>query len=949
MKVFILQSLLLLLSRTPASFASPVFSVGDQVNSHGVVKRNAFDVACQTGTSENVDGSGGSGDYSECERGQETILKPTKSYPKPRILSLKVDTTITARYVSTTVVTTMKNRAPVSQDSNFRFRLSDESFISDFFMVVNDQVYQAEVKEKEAAQKAYNEAKSRGQTASQVKQSDTDFTKFETNVNLSPNTTASFHLTFQEHLRRKNGVFRHKINLFPKEIVQELIADVYITEPQGIYFANITWEQDYRLTTDFLYDALSVDYKSDTEVHAHFNPSAVDQEGLSKSGLEGDLVITYDVTHDNSAGQIEIVNGYFVHHISPVNLPPTRKNVVFVIDTSGSMFGSKIRQTQDAMLTIIDEIRDFDRFNIIRFASQPTKWKNSLVNANKENKEKAKQYVESLRASGGTNILDSLMLAVSSLKEWEEGSGIPLMETDHEQDALPMIIFLTDGHGSSESSVIINSVTDAINGEIALFSLAFGTGADYDLLEKLSGHNQGLARQIYADSSASLQLEGFYDEVATPLLHHVSVQYPEDKVEVDSLTKTNFITYFEGTELVIAGKLKENFTGNELSAVVTANSFDVNYEWGLTKEISTFKKTNGGNEVLQPHVVEDFAQRLWAYVTIKDLLSKQKIAMTSEEKTSFKEQALSLAVKYKFVTPLTSLIIVKPDDEKSFDESVGDTQKPVSSRPQPQRPPARAPGQRGPTGPTSSGGSYRGPSYGSSGAAGDPHIIIDDPDTEVRMCFDIHSPYGTVVSLIEDARFGVSVNGEMVGVENVTVLNSTKIPPTFFGRIAVRLDDNWITISREHVLVNGESPLPWVRRLNSHVGSCEIEISDEEVVHITCKNGVSMKIFRHHITEGKYDYFDFFLGRGRILSKRAKGIIGLFHWKQLSLLESSVRRGASGKTEALLLLNGESIKVSHVDRPLTGPCWNTYAKKVFARLKTKYEKYILPHLLAQLS
>lgn len=132
---------------------------------------------------------------------------------------------------------------------------------------------------------------------------------------------------------------------------------------------------------------------------------------------------------------------------------------------------------------------------------------------------------------------------------------------------------------------IITSVTEAIDGQIALFSLAFGESADYELLQQLSGHNQGLARKIYSDSSPSLQLSGFYKEVATPILHNINVQYLDDAVDMETVTKTSFLSYFEGTELVIAGKIKEDYQGDVLSCYVAGNSFDVHLEWELTKSI----------------------------------------------------------------------------------------------------------------------------------------------------------------------------------------------------------------------------------------------------------------------------------------------------------------------------------------------------------------------------
>ena len=65
--------------------------------------------------------------------------------------------------------------------------------------------------------------------------------------------------------------------------------------------------------------------------------------------------------------------------------------------------------------------------------------------------------------------------------------------------------------------------------------------------------------------------------------------------------------------------------------------------------------------MLHPHVVGNFTQRLWAYLTIKELLNKRLISDDAEEKEEFEERALNLSLKYHFVTPLTSLVVVKPD------------------------------------------------------------------------------------------------------------------------------------------------------------------------------------------------------------------------------------------------------------------------------------------------
>ena len=72
--------------------------------------------------------------------------------------------------------------------------------------------------------------------------------------------------------------------------------------------------------------------------------------------------------------------------------------------------------------------------------------------------------------------------------------------------------------------------------------------------------------------------------------------------------------------------------------------------------------------MLSPHAVDDFAQRLWAFLTIKELLRKRVAADGRDEKEALKERALELSLKYHFVTPLTSLVVVKPDEEPVITE-----------------------------------------------------------------------------------------------------------------------------------------------------------------------------------------------------------------------------------------------------------------------------------------
>lgn len=145
-----------------------------------------------------------------------------------------------------------------------------------------------------------------------------------------------------------------------------------------------------------------------------------------------------------------------------------------------------------------------------------------------------------------------------------------------------LIIFLTDGEptsGITNSERILENVRNANkDNHPTLFALGLGQGVSFPFLQKLSLQNDGIARKIYEDSDASIQLEGFYNEVSTPVMSDVKVRYIGDDVENGSLTNSNFSTFFQGSELVVAGKLKDRVNTLQVK-VGTALSYDNKLIW----------------------------------------------------------------------------------------------------------------------------------------------------------------------------------------------------------------------------------------------------------------------------------------------------------------------------------------------------------------------------------
>uniref|UniRef100_A0A8C8RHR5 Inter-alpha-trypsin inhibitor heavy chain 4 n=1 Tax=Pelusios castaneus TaxID=367368 RepID=A0A8C8RHR5_9SAUR len=563
------------------------------------------------------------------------------------IYSLHVDSTVTSRFAHTVITSKVVNKANESQEAVFEVELPKTAFITNFSMSIDGKTYPGTIKEKAAAQEQYDIAVSHGQTAGLVKTTGRKLEQFLVSVNVASASKVTFELIYEELLKRQLGKYELLFKVRPKQLVKHFQIDVRIFEPQGINFL----ETDSTFITNELTEALTT-VQNETKAHVLFKPTIAQQKKspeLEETLLDGDLIIRYDVKRSVSAGDIQIVNGYFVHYFAPSEMPIFPKNVIFVVDKSGSMSGRKIEQTRDALMKILEDLRPEDHFSLITFSSLVTEWKNTLLQANEQNVESAKRYVKTIMAHGGTDINKALLTAANTLDKANYAETL-------QAKSISMIILLTDGQPTEDIEIIQQNVQKALKGKYVLYCLGFGFDVSYKFLEKMALDNGGIARRIYEDSDSDLQLQGFYQEVATPILKEIEIQYPENSIL--ELTQNSFKLFFDGSEIVVAGKID-----NELAVLpvkIQAQSHTSNLVFMEETNIKEKEKVFQH----QKYIFGNFIERLWAYLTIQQLLEKSVSAQEEQQKSLQVARALELSLKYSFVTCLTSMVVTKPDDQQ---------------------------------------------------------------------------------------------------------------------------------------------------------------------------------------------------------------------------------------------------------------------------------------------
>ncbi|XP_036067979.1 inter-alpha-trypsin inhibitor heavy chain H3 isoform X3 [Oryzias melastigma] len=551
------------------------------------------------------------------------------------IYSFHINSTVSNRYATTVITSRVANRMQESKEIEFHVEIPKDAFISKFRMYIDGQPYDGVVKTKEKAQQQYTQAVSQGQSAGIVSSVGRTLEEFRTSVNVAANKKVTFELTYEELMRRKHGKYELKIHARPMQPVRDFKIDVYMHEKAGITFVDIKGG----LSTKELANAITKT-QEDKEAWVHFYPTVNQQtncDGCGEQGLDGELIISYDVQRDNGFGDIQKADGYFVHHFAPSSLPRIPKNVVFVIDRSGSMSGRKMRQTRIAMVKILSDLDEEDFFGLITFDSEILYWKEELVQATSANVETAQGFARSIQDRGATDINAALLEGARMLTRYtREGSA-------------SILILLTDGDpttGVTNRGTIQENVRRVIAGQFPLYCLGFGFDVSFEFLQKLSLMNGGVARRIYEDSDADLQLKGFYEEVANPLLTDVTMIYEGGT----NLTQTNFSQYYNGSEIVVAGQILDNNVENFIPQVVAIS----------VRRKVTFTEADTGPDPIE-NTTDSVLQRVWAYLTVKQLLEKE-LLLSGNEKEKVKNEALELSLKYSFVTPLTSMVVTKPQE-----------------------------------------------------------------------------------------------------------------------------------------------------------------------------------------------------------------------------------------------------------------------------------------------
>jgi len=333
-------------------------------------------------------------------------------------------------------------------------------------------------------------------------------------------------------------------------------------------------------------------------------------------------------------------DGYFMFLFNPnteeFKEQAMPKDIVFIIDTSGSMTGEKIVQARNALKDVLDILSPEDRFTIIRFSNSIGKFNMELVTANPDNVEDGKAWVDGLSANGATDINSALLEGLDILRGFME-PGRP-----------GEVIFLTDGEATAgvtnNENILENVKVLNVGMEIGATMHVFGIGYDVNtfLLDSLSSESAGTTVYIEPEQDIEEVLTPFYKSISSPVLTGISIEM----TGIDTISRypERIPDLYRGGELNIVGayKLDDQAPLPEKIQV---------YVNGTTTTGNTSYQFSFGMEEPGKH---DFLPRIYATRVVGDILNDIKQHGETDEKI---EQVKRYGKRYGIETPYTSLTI----------------------------------------------------------------------------------------------------------------------------------------------------------------------------------------------------------------------------------------------------------------------------------------------------
>jgi len=571
--------------------------------------------------------------------------QPGVFVPAPR-LSTEVEAEISGIVARVTVRQVFKNETPNWVEAVYVFPLPEDSAVDSLKMIIGDRVIVGEVRPREEAREVYEEAKESGRHASLVEQERPNM--FTTSVaNIAPGQEISIEIGYSEVLSYDDGRFSWR---FPLAITPRYIPGTpKDTEPQGGGWAPDTDRvpDASRITPHYSSDALNpVELHLELnagfpleKIESRYHTAQVNKEGdryridlQTTAGKDFELVWRPKIDYVPAAAAFtQTVNGK--HYALILLMPPTRertreappRELIFIIDTSGSMNGTSIEQAKRALAMALERLRPEDRFNIIEFNSEAHALFPASVSAIPAKVELAKRFVAGLEANGGTEMAKAIRLA---------------LRNPAPRGYLRQVVFITDGSVGNEAE-LFRLLEERLHGA-NLFTVDIGSAPNSYFMRKAAEFGHGSYIYISDVTEVGEKMSRLFTKLESPVLTDIQLVLPPGS-EVYPQTVPNL---YAGEPVVVSARVPT------LNSIVAIRGQSGGEKWVRSLNLAAAPQ---GEIAL-----------IWARAKVESL---KDAMIRGGDYEKLEKEITQVALEHHLITDYTSLVAVdktpaRPEGEK---------------------------------------------------------------------------------------------------------------------------------------------------------------------------------------------------------------------------------------------------------------------------------------------
>jgi Ca-activated chloride channel homolog len=512
----------------------------------------------------------------------------------------------------------------------YTFPLSQNGAIDDMTMTIGSRVIRGKIMKRDEARAVYEKAKSEGKAASLLDQERPNiFT--QSVANIMPGEKISVEISYVETFKYEDGAYEF---VFPMTVgpryIPGSVKDASRISPP---VAKNRPGHDISIEVNLNAGVPVEEVRSSSHQIQQVNLNATSAKVTLKSDKtipNKDFILRYDVTGKRIEDAVIATRGTRGGFFSIVLQPPDRftsedvtpKEIVFVLDTSGSMSGFPIEKAKEAMKLSLDGLHPNDTFNLITFAGDTRILFEGPVPATQGNLERARAFIESQTGGGGTEMMKAIKAA---------------LEPSDSSSHLRIACFMTDAFVGNDDEIIAE-IQKHPNARV--FAFGIGSSVNRSLLDKMVEVGNGEVDYVSLEDDGSKAARKFYERVRTPLLTDITIEW--HGLPVADIYPNKLPDLFSAKPVIVNGRysngasgtirLKGKIAGQEYSRDIAVNLPD----------------TEPANEVLAT---------LWARKRIDQLTTKRGTA--GADVTKISDEVTQLGVEYRLLTDNTSFVAVE--------------------------------------------------------------------------------------------------------------------------------------------------------------------------------------------------------------------------------------------------------------------------------------------------